>query len=76
MSISGFTIGLVAGLGYITSHIFPLIVWVNWINVAFSMTGLIMSFTGTIKGRRKLFGTFGIILNGTILILSALRLLL
>ena len=76
MSFSGFIIGLVASLGYINSFISPLLVWLNWINLTFSIIGMITSLVGTIQGRHQFFGAFGIILNGTILILSVLRLLL
>ncbi len=80
MSISGFIIGLVAGLGFIIPIIFPYLGWLkelgwfNWLNVSLSMFGFILSLMGTIKGMNRVFGIAGIVLCGSIVILSVLKL--
>ena len=81
MSISGFVVGLVVGLGFIISILpfsflgwFKEIGWLNWLNVSFAMFGFILSLMGTIKGMNRVFGIAGIVLCGSIVIFSALKL--
>ncbi len=75
MSISGFIIGLVAGLGFLLSIYNNYIIdWFNWLNVSFAMFGFILSLMGTIKGMNRVFGIAGIVLCGSIVTLSALKL--
>jgi len=75
MSISGFIIGLVAGLGFLLSIYNNYIIdWFNWLNVSLSMFGFILSLMGTIKGMNRVFGIAGIVLCGSIVTLSVLKL--
>ena len=81
MSISGFLVGLVVGLGFIISILpFPFLGWfkelgwLNWLNMSLSMFGFILSLMGTIKGMNRVFGIAGIVLCGSIVTLSVLKL--
>ncbi len=75
MSISGFIIGVIALFGFIVPvAIFDYVLWLDWINISFAIIGFIISFAGVIQGSFRYFGVTGLILNGVIIVLSALRL--
>ena len=75
MSILGFIIGVLTGLG-LTLSIFPLLGWLNWLNIPVAIIGLILSIIGTSKGKHRFFGIAGIIINALIIIFGAIRLYL
>ncbi|MDD4923972.1 MAG: hypothetical protein PHF74_03960 [Dehalococcoidales bacterium] len=72
------TMYLVSVLGMNTvgywSFYFPIFGWLNWINILFASLGLILSFMGAIKGKKRLFGIAGIILCVCIILISVMDL--
>jgi hypothetical protein len=62
LSISGFLIGIVSGVGFLASHFyFGRFLWINWVTVLFASFGLILSLTGVIKNRERVIGIAGIL---------------
>ncbi|GEM_PF-5521134 len=83
MSISGFIIGSVAGLGffitnsmasYRISYIFYIIDWFNWFTLPLAFTGFGLCLVGAIKGPHRVLGTLGALLCAGIAVLSISKL--
>jgi hypothetical protein len=73
MSIAGFIIGILTGIGA-TISIVPLLGWLNWINVPFAGLGLILCIVGVARGRNTGIGTAGIVINAILIIYGIVRL--
>ena len=75
MGIAGFIIGLVAGVGFFLAENHYLVVrLVDYLSFSFAVFGFILSLLGIIKKSATAFGFFGIMLCGTIAIISLLAL--
>ncbi len=48
MSIAGFIIGILTGIG-LTVSIIPFLGWLNWLNIPVAVIGLILSIVGVSK---------------------------
>jgi hypothetical protein len=75
MSIFGFIIGILTGIGA-TISLLPLLGWLNWLNIPVAVIGLIFSIIGVNKGKNKGLGTAGIIINGILIVYGIIRLIM
>jgi hypothetical protein len=75
MSILGFIIGILTGIGA-TVSLFPLLGWLNWLNIPVAIIGLVFSILGVNKGRNKGIGTAGIIINAILIVYGIIRLII
>lgn len=73
MSIVGFIIGILTGIGA-TISIVPLLGWLNWFNIPVAVLGLILCIVGVNKGKNKGIGTAGIVINAILIIYGIIRL--
>jgi hypothetical protein len=73
MSILGFIIGVLTGIGS-TLSVIPLLGWLNWLNIPVAILGLILCIIGVSKGKNKGLGTAGIIINAIIIVFGIIRL--
>lgn len=60
MSIAGFIIGILTGIG-LTVSIIPFLGWLNWLNIPVAVIGLILSIVGVSKAQHKGLGIAGIL---------------
>ncbi|MDD3994943.1 MAG: hypothetical protein WCZ22_05750 [Dehalococcoidales bacterium] len=75
MSILGFIIGILTGIGA-TVSLLPLLGWLNWLNIPVAIIGLVFSILGVNKGRNKGIGTAGIIINAILIVYGIIRLII
>lgn len=75
MSILGFIIGILTGIGA-TLSLIPLLGWLNWLNIPVAVFGLIFSIIGVNKGKHKGIGTAGIVINAILIIYGIIRLII
>ncbi len=75
MSILGFIIGILTGIGA-TVSLLPLLGWLNWLNIPVAVIGLVFSILGVNKGKNKGIGTAGIIINAILIVYGAIRLII
>ena len=75
MSILGFIIGILTGIGA-TLSLIPFLGWLNWLNIPVAVIGLIFSFIGVNKGKNKGIGTAGIVINAILIVYGIIRLAL
>ncbi|HAS04207.1 MAG TPA: hypothetical protein DCR71_00305 [Dehalococcoidia bacterium] len=75
MSILGFIIGILTGIGA-TISLFPLLGWLNWLNIPVAIIGLVFSILGVNKGKNKGIGTVGIIINAILIVYGIIRLII
>jgi hypothetical protein len=73
MSIVGFIIGILTGIGS-TLSVIPFLGWLNWLNVPVAGLGLILCIVGVIKGKNKGLGTAGIVINAVLVVFGIVRL--
>ena len=59
MSIAGFIIGILTGIGA-TVSIIPLLGWLNWLNIPVAALGLIFSIIGVSRNQNRGLGIAGI----------------
>jgi hypothetical protein len=83
MSISGFIVAILTSVLFFVSNLMPIIYydyifsimrWFNYLNITFALLGFILCFIGVIKGTNRILGVTGIVICGTIVILSYLEL--
>jgi hypothetical protein len=75
MSILGFIIGILTGIGA-TISLLPLLGWLNWLNIPVAVIGLVFSLIGVNKGKNKGIGTAGIIINAILIVYGIIRLII
>lgn len=81
MGISGFTIGVVAIIGVLSSFLFPFLSefipynWYHWFNLPIALFGFILSFMGFIRNKQRIAAFAGLILNGIAIIIGLINLL-
>lgn len=75
MSIFGFIIGILTGIGA-TISLLPLLGWLNWLNIPVAVIGLIFSIIGVNKGKNKGLGTAGIVINVILIVYGIIRLIM
>ena len=75
MSILGFIIGILTGIGA-TVSLLPLLGWLNWLNIPVAIIGLVFSILGVNKGSNKGIGTAGIIINAILIVYGIIRLII
>jgi hypothetical protein len=73
MSIVGFIIGILTGIGA-TISLVPLLGWLNWLNVPVAGLGLILCIVGVARGKNKGIGTAGIVINAILIVYGIIRL--
>jgi hypothetical protein len=73
MSIAGFIIGILTGIGA-TISIVPLLGWLNWFNVPVAGMGLILCIVGVSRGRNPGIGIAGIVINAILIVFGIIRL--
>ena len=73
MSIVGFIIGILTGIGA-TISIVPFLGWLNWFNVPVAGLGLILCIVGVSRGKNKGIGTAGIVINAILIVYGIVRL--
>ncbi len=73
MSIVGFIIGILTGIGS-TISIIPFLGWLNWFNVPVAGLGLILCIVGVGRGKNKGIGTAGIVINAILVVYGIVRL--
>jgi hypothetical protein len=73
MSIVGFIIGILTGIGS-TLSVIPFLGWLNWLNVPVAGLGLILCIVGVSKGKNKGLGTAGIVINAVLVVFGIVRL--
>ena len=73
LSIAGFILGIIAFFWMFIALI-PFLGWLNWINIPFSIIGLILSILGYSQRRQQVLGLIGIVLCGIAITVGVLRL--
>ena len=74
MQVASLIIGIFAAIGLFFASV-PLLGWLNWLNIPFAITGLVLGAIGVSTARRsRAAGVIGIVLCLLAIILGLIRL--
>jgi ABC-type multidrug transport system permease subunit len=75
MGFIGFVMSVV-GLVFMAIALIPFLGWINWFVIPFTITGLIVSYMGIVRGGGRLLGIIGVILCIVVIAISTVRLII